>query len=97
MLNNPFVIEQCDALASKISKAASGHHDQIQLAFRYVYGRDASEHEHKAALEYFRNTKPIVTKDKKGRATTTKEQQSMQSLSQFCQALFCSAEFRFLN
>lgn len=97
MLNNPFVLEQCDALASKILKVASTNQEQVTQAFRFVYGRDATDEERKAAMEFFRSGKQVQAKGKRSGSQTNLDQQAMQTLSQFCQALFCSAEFRFLN
>ncbi len=97
MLNNPFVLEQSDALASKILKVASTNQEQITQAFRFVFGRDATQEERKVAMDYFRNVKTTQTKSKRFAGKVNDDQQVLQSLSQFCQALFCSAEFRFLN
>ena len=97
MLNNPFVLEQSDALASKILKVASTNQEQITQAFRFVYGRDATQEERKVAMDYFRNVKATQSKAKRFTGRVNDDQQMLQSLSQFCQALFCSAEFRFLN
>jgi cytochrome c553 len=97
MLNNPFVLEQSDALASKILKVASTNQEQITQAFRFVFGRDATQEERKVAMDYFRNVKTTQTKSKRFASKGNDDQQVLQSLSQFCQALFCSAEFRFLN
>jgi hypothetical protein len=97
MLNNPFVLEQSDALASKILKVASTNQEQITQAFRFVYGRDATQEERKVAMDYFRNAKTSQSKAKRFSGKVNDDQPMLESLSQFCQALFCSAEFRFLN
>lgn len=90
LLNNPFVQEQSDALARKLIKQANSLNDRIAGAFESVYGRPATKDELKAAQTFFR-------KADQERNTVTKDQKAFQQLSQFCQALFCSAEFRFIN
>jgi hypothetical protein len=90
MLNNPFVLEHSDALARRLMKLASNPNDRVAKAIEIVYGRDATAKELKSAASFFRKAD-----DSLGRAS--KEQKAFQILSQFCQALFCSAEFRFVN
>ncbi len=90
MLNNPFVIEQSDALARRIMGMASRPNDRIAKAFAIVYGRPATQKELRAATEFFRKVDD-------GKGNGSRDQKLFQALSQFCQALFCSAEFRLLN
>ena len=90
MLNNPFVLEQSDALARRIMKLSSSQSDRIANAFNIVYGRDATSSELRAATLFFRKADDI-------KSSMTRDQKTFQTLSQFCQALYCSAEFRFIN
>jgi hypothetical protein len=90
MLNNPFVIEQSDALARQLIKSSSNQNERIAKAFTLVYGRNATQKELRSATEFFR-------KADDGKKTGPAEQRLFQSLSQFCQALLCSAEFRLIN
>ena len=90
MLNNPFVLEQSDALARRIMKLSSNPIDRAGKAFNLVYGRSATEDELRSASVFFR-------KADESKGSLPREQQTFKTLSEFCQALFCSAEFRFIN
>lgn len=90
MLNNAFVIEQSDALARLILKQASNRKGQATVAFYQILGREPTESERKATEFFFRNA------DQLG-AGKNKEQANFQALSQLCQALMCSAEFRIVD
>ena len=90
MLNNPFVLEQSDALARRIMKLSSNPIDRAGKAINLVYGRSATEAELRSANVFFR-------KADESKGSLPREQQTFKTLSEFCQALFCSAEFRFIN
>lgn len=90
MLNNPFVIEQSDALARLLIRSVGNQNERIAKAFTLVYGRSATPKELRIAAEYFRKTDD-------GKKAVPAEQRMFQALSQFCQALLCSAEFRLIN
>lgn len=90
MLNNPFVLEQSDALARRIMKLSSNPIDRAGKAFNLVYGRAATEAELRSASVFFR-------KADESKGSLPREKQTFKTLSEFCQALFCSAEFRFIN
>ena len=90
LLNNPFVLEQCDALARQLVRMSSNQSERISQAFTLVYGRPATQKELRAAADFFR-------KADEGKKTVAAEQRVFQALSQFCQALVCSAEFRLIN
>lgn len=91
MLNNPFVLEQSDALARRLIKSSSNQNERISQAFVTVYGRTPTQKEMRAAGDFLRK----ADDDKK--QPQSKEQRLFQALSQFCQALLCSAEFRLVN
>ncbi|MCU0713399.1 MAG: PSD1 and planctomycete cytochrome C domain-containing protein [Pirellula sp.] len=95
MLNNAFVLEQSDALARKILKQASNRRGQATAAFHQILGREPTESERKATESFFRNADKLSA-DKLS-AGKNKEQSNFQALSQLCQALMCSAEFRIIN
>ena len=90
MLNNRFVIEQSDALARKLIKESSTSNERLASAFSAVYGRQATQKEMRVATEYVRK----ALEEKKN---LPNEQRNFQTFSEFCQALFCSAEFRLIN
>jgi len=84
------VIEQSDAIARQLIRASSNQNDRVAKAFTLVYGRSATQKELRAAADFFR-------KGDDGKKTVPAEQRAFQVLSQFCQALLCSAEFRLIN
>ena len=90
MLNNPFVIEQSDAIARQLIRSSSNQNERIAKSFALVYGRPVTQKELRAAADFFR-------KADDGKKTIPAEQRVFQALSQFCQALLCSAEFRLIN
>ena len=96
MMNNAFVIEQSDALARRILKEAEAPADRIDLAFRLVYNRPPTAEEIRASNHFFRSadTTPAAGQ---GSALRSANEQKFVALSEFCQALFASAEFRYLN
>ena len=90
MLNNSFVLEQSDALARKILKQASNRKGQANAAFHQILGREPTDSERKATESFFRNADKMS-------AGKNKDQATFQALSQLCQALMCSADFRIIN
>ena len=96
MMNNSFVIEQSDALARRILKEAEAPADRIDLAFRLVYNRPPTADEVRASNQFFRNA-DTTPAEGRGNSPRSANEQKFVALSEFCQALFASAEFRFLN
>ncbi|MFN7736498.1 MAG: PSD1 and planctomycete cytochrome C domain-containing protein [Pirellula sp.] len=90
MLNNPFVLELSDALARKVMKHSKEPRQQMVHAFQLVYGRPPSNDEMKAANRFYRQSNET-------RSSGKKDEAAFRWLSQFCQALFGSAEFRIVN
>jgi hypothetical protein len=90
LLNNPFVLEQSDALARQLVRMSSNQNERISKAFTIVYGRPATPKELRAASDFFR-------KADDGKKSVSNDQRVFQALSQFCQALLCAAEFRLIN
>ena len=83
LLNNAFVIEQSDALARRLQQSADSPSQQIELAFELVFCRSPDTNEVAASLQFLEDT--------------TQSQNRQIALSAFCQALFASAEFRYVN
>jgi hypothetical protein len=86
LMNNPFVIQQSEAFATRLQKETSQLADQFALAFVLAYGRQPTSGERAATAEFVRNTG--LGDDAKQRA---------EKLSAFCQSLFASAEFRYVD
>ena len=96
MMNNAFVIEQSDALARRLLKEAETPADRIDLAFRLVYNRPPTAGEIQASNKFFRtvDTTPATGR---GNSPRSGNEQKFVAFSEFCQALFASAEFRYVN
>ena len=90
MLNNPFVIELSDSVARKVMKQSKEPRQQMIHAFQLVFGRPPSSDELKTANRFYRQSNETRTSGKKDEA-------AFRWLSQFCQALMGSAEFRIVN
>jgi hypothetical protein len=87
MLNNPFVIQQSEAFADRLLSSERKTADQIQLAFRLVYGRLPSSDERAAASEFVHRFA----------ASESSRDRQREALAALCQSLFASAEFRYLD
>jgi hypothetical protein len=85
MMNNPFVVQQAEALATRIRSTATEPAGQVKLAWRMVFGRVASELEFKAAEEFLTQ-----------HSNTTPEA-SATALSHFCQSLISSNGFLYVD
>ncbi len=87
MLNNPLVIQQSEAFADRLLSSKRKTADQIQLAFQLAYGRLPDNHERAAANAFV------------GRFATSESgrDRKREALAAFCQSLFASAEFRYLD
>lgn len=88
MLNNPFVHEQAEVLARKLIKSLDSWEKRVKKAFEVCYGRGPTEAEIAAAVRFEQDFEPP------GNFRRTME---VEKLAAFCQALFASAEFRFMN
>ena len=87
MMNNQFVIRQGDAFAQRIIQPKLSQSEQIALAFRIAYGRSPSSGEKAATTTFFQNFA----------SSTHPDSPSSSPMAVFCQSLFASAEFRFID
>ena len=93
LMNNPFVIEQSKALARRISKAPGlDHKGRITLAYELALCRPPTDAERARADIFLRDEVKDLIKLAKGKVPAAAEA----AYATFCQALFASAEFRFL-
>ena len=84
-LNNPFVIEQSEAMARRIQDTVRGKTAQWKLAFQLAYGRSPREDELKAARTFYRRFRPDG------------DDAELEKLAALCQAILASAEFRIVD
>jgi hypothetical protein len=85
LLNSPFVIRQSEALSDRICALEKDDSGRVGLAYRLVLARPPTEAEQGRALEFVRGGAAGVAEP------------SRETWSQLCQALFSSAEFRYLE
>ena len=86
MMNNRFVIQQSDSFAGRIAGMGLKPEQQIQQAFVLAYGRLPTSAERAAAVSF------VKSFSSSGDSPISKA-----TLSAFCQSLFASAEFRFID
>ncbi len=93
LMNNRFVREQADALAQRVLTAPLDFPGRINLAHQLTLGRAATTSEFQRAHAYLLSEARslIPARD------TSKEAAAQQSWATFCQALFASAEFRYIR
>lgn len=88
MMNNPFVMQQSEALARRVLKEETSVGNQINLAFTLAYGRQATFREKQAATAFARSF---------AAGATTNRPTAQQTMAAVCQSLIGSAEFRYLD
>jgi hypothetical protein len=93
MMNDSFVLEQSAALAKRICTEKTADEARIDRAYSLTVGRMPTDAEKTRALQYL---KSFVSEapSKSRKATTTTDNDAWASV---CQALFASAEFRYVN
>lgn len=87
MLNNPFVIQQSDALARRVAEDSQRLVDQIYRAFLLGYGRPPTSGERSAAAHFIKTYESTGSPSSRG----------LETMSALCQSLFASAEFRYID
>ncbi|MFZ4469473.1 MAG: PSD1 and planctomycete cytochrome C domain-containing protein [Pirellula sp.] len=90
MLNNPFVLELSDAFARRLIQSSTDPQARVDRAFQIAYGRPASREEIQASVKF-------VRKAKDSQSQVPSDEATFKAWSQFCQAIFGSAEFRVLR
>lgn len=89
MMNNPFIIQQADALSAKVRAAASELRAQQALAWRLVFGRNASEAELSVAAEFVATAITAAGPEKPDAPAT--------AMNEWCHALLCSSGFLYVE
>jgi hypothetical protein len=94
MLNSTFVTTHAQAMAYRVGTQASRFDAaRVDLAYKLTLGRPATSAERSRAESYIAGylRDPASTRGKSG------EKARIDAWASFCQALFASAEFRYLN
>jgi len=93
MMNNDFVRAQANAMAKRILATPLDYPARLNLAYQLALSRPATEAERKRADQYLL----IEAKGLMSVKKDNKEDASLLAWSTYCQALFASAEFRYLR
>ena len=93
MMNNDFVRAQSAAMAKRILATTLDYQSRLNLAYHLTLGRPATDAERKRADQYLLSEARALVPLKDG----NKDSAGLLAWATFCQALFASAEFRYLN
>ena len=102
LLNSPFVIEQSDALATRLLAREGSDADRIDRGFQLTLARNPTSAERERALAYIATaaeTAETTGSDAKAKPdpATDKTSTRQRAWSLFCQVLLAGAEFRYLD
>jgi cytochrome c553 len=90
MMNSPFVLDQAGQMAARVEhESRAGLGGEVDLAYRLALGRQANASEHSRAIGFINS---FARDDRAGASRSIHD-----GLAAFCQALFASAEFRYVN
>jgi hypothetical protein len=85
LMNSPLVMEHANRTALRLLKTASTDEQRVQLSYSLCFGRPATAREQQEAIQFL------------AEAGNRKDEDQRRAWVTFCQAMFCSAEFRFLR
>ncbi|MBL8808990.1 MAG: DUF1549 domain-containing protein [Planctomycetaceae bacterium] len=89
MMNNPFIVQQADALSARVRAAASELRQQQAIAWRLVFGHRATEAELNAAAEFVATGVTAIGPDK--------PDAGVRAMNDWCHALLCSSGFLYVE
>ena len=92
MMNSDQVTRAAERLATKLADTGKKGGELIEQAYTMALSRKPTESELKNAVAFFRDFTPAVAED-----IGNRDRVRFAGLVGFCQALFASAEFRYLN
>jgi hypothetical protein len=95
LMNNPQVLALADAFAQRIAAHEGDGPQRLAYAYELVFARPPTASEMEAIRRFWQEFPRQATA---GRSTREAQEQARSAaLSAFCQGLFASAEFRYLN
>lgn len=94
LMNNGQVQAMADGFAIRVAQFNGTPAERLAYACMLAFGRSPSEQELAAIRNFWMRFPDELGK---GKATIPREQRQFAALSAFCQSLFASAEFRYLN
>ena len=93
LLNSDFVVDQSNLLATRlISDDVDNAADRVRLAFESTLARSGTDDEVSAALEYLNDIDQSLQHE-----VTDPERRLLRTWASFCQALFATNEFRYID
>ncbi len=93
MLNNPLVLDCASKLAERLSQLSDDQRQRVREAYRLTVSRQPSESEIDRALQFVSETQAVLTEQGNHQA---KQVESI-AWAGFCQSLFATSEFRYIN
>jgi hypothetical protein len=107
MMNNPLVIEQSEAFAERVAEGNPKIAEQMESAFMLAYGRPPTAGERTAASSFFKSFSPAnqyrAGQYRAGQYRSGQDRARQylagrgETMTAFCQSLFASAEFRYID
>ena len=95
MMNNKFVIDTAESFARRLLDEESMDDDvRVRLAYRLAVSREPTIDEVNAAVGYIKEMDSIL---KSQQTKNPKDASQLRAWSSFCQTLFASSEFRYIN
>lgn len=95
LMNNPQAIAIADAFAQRVAKFEGSPLDRLTYAYHLAFSRSPTPDELAAIRGFWMRFPEKFTQGKNSKEARDKAQSA--ALSAFCQSLFASAEFRYLN
>ncbi len=92
LLNNDFVVEQSQAAAQRLLKDGAGKQQRIDLLYQTAFNRRPTSSEFESAIEFIQNAQQTLSQ--RGQPN---EKAVQTAWAAFCQAVFTSAEFRYIH
>ncbi|MDB6074518.1 MAG: Protein of unknown function (DUF1553)/Protein of unknown function (DUF1549)/Planctomycete [Verrucomicrobiaceae bacterium] len=95
LMNNPQALAAADGFAKRLAEFKGTSSERLVYAFLLAYGRLPKNEEAMQIQSFFNRFPQALTKGNSSEEAKKKAQ--FAALSAFCQSLFASAEFRYLN
>ena len=95
LMNHPQVLSLADAFAKRLGALPGTPMEKLSQAYQLTFSRPPTTHELEAIRRFWSRFPELAAEGKQ--TPQAREQAQKLALSAFCQSLFASAEFRYLN
>lgn len=95
LMNSPQVIAAADAMARRLAEHPGTPQEKLAYAYELAFAREPNEAELAAIHRFWTRFTNLPLNGRRTQETEARNRQA--ALSAFCQGLFASAEFRYLN